>query len=194
MILHNPTDTAVKDYPIQDNKTSEVALWSILPGETLDFPEHEGKYLLGVYGFLQRIITPEQQKTEQKEAEKLSKGQQFSQVKIVAQPGFTNEVMQPPPPSGEELKPKNPVLTPADQQSGLPPVTPEMSGAIVGDGETGDIPQAQSTASPAPSINPIVPPKKPGDVICPECKNTFGNVATLKTHYAHKHLQIPGVK
>ena len=77
MIIHNPTDTPVRDYPIQDPKSGEVALWSILGGETLDFPDYEGRYLLEVYGFLQRIITPEQQEAERKEKEKRDAGKHF---------------------------------------------------------------------------------------------------------------------
>lgn len=194
MIIHNPTETAVRDYPIQDPKSGEVALWSIMPGETLDFPEHEGRYLLDIYRFLQRIITPEQQEAEQREEARLNKGQHFSQVKIVGGKGFTNENMQPPAPSPEDLKPKNPVVTPPDQQPNNnppPPPAPDMAGAVVGD-ESEAVHAATPTQAPAPSA--ANPPVKAGKLTCPECQHNFANKAALKTHYAHQHLTIPGLE
>lgn len=83
IILHNPTDVPVRDYPIENPKNKEVQLWSINPGETLDFPEFAGKYLLDTYGFLQRIVTTKQLEDERREAEKLAQGKQFTQVKII---------------------------------------------------------------------------------------------------------------
>lgn len=89
MILHNPTDSPVTDYPIQDPESKDVNLWTIKPGETLEFPNYVGSYLLEVYGFLQRIMTQEEKEAEDQAREKINKNKQFSQVKIipgVAQP------------------------------------------------------------------------------------------------------------
>lgn len=196
MIVHNPTDTAVRDYPIQDPKTGDVALWSVLPGETLEFPNYAGKYLTDVYAFLQRVVTKEELKTEQDEADKLSQGKHFSPVKVVEK-GVTNATMQPPAPTAEQLTPKNPVLTPPDQQSGLnPPIggdelpTPDMVGGIVGD-EADKVPEAQPTSVPAAST--VQPAAKTGGLVCPDCGKSFQNRAALKTHYAHQHLVLPGI-
>jgi hypothetical protein len=187
MIVHNPTDTAVRDYPIQDPKGGDVALWSILPGETLDFPDYAGKYLTQVYGFLQRVVTKEELKVEQDETEKLNQGKHFSPVKIVEK-GATNAVMQAPAPTAEQLTPKNPVLTPPAQQSGLPP-QPDMVGGVVGD-EADKVPEAQPSAVPAPTVQPAA---KTGGLVCPDCGKSFQNKAALKTHYAHQHLVLPGI-
>lgn len=194
MIIHNPTDTDVLDYPIQNPQTGEVALWSIRRGETLDFPVHEGKYLLGIYAFLQRIITQDQLESEKREEQKLNKGQHFDQVKIVGDKGFTNENMQPPAPTS--LAPQNPVVTPPEQQpSNNPtPPAPEMSGAVDGDAAAAmhqEIPAAQASTAPAPQApNAAKPAAKPGDPSCPECNDTFKNKAAMKIHYASKHLDL----
>lgn len=107
IVVHNPTEAPVKDYPIQDPQSKEVLLWSILPGETLEFPDHVGKYLLEVYGFLQKVMTEDQYKEEQEAEKQVREGKNYSQVKIVKaegevvglptepQAGFTNDVMQP---------------------------------------------------------------------------------------------------
>ena len=123
IVIHNPTDAPIKDYPIQDSDSKEVLLWSILPGETLEFPDHVGKYLLEVYGFLQKVMTQDQYKEGKEEEKKVQEGKVFSQVKIVEakgevvlptnpQPGFTNANMQP---KGEE--------------AAVPPVAPPV-GAV----------------------------------------------------------------
>ena len=115
IVVHNPTEAPVTDYPIQDPETKKVLLWSIKPGETLEFPDHVGKYLLEVYGFLQQVMTEDQYKAEQEEKKKIQEGKIYSQVKIVkaegeivksegevvgipnnpVAPGFTNQNMQP---------------------------------------------------------------------------------------------------
>ena len=186
MIIHNPTETKVSDYPIQDPKSGDVSLWSIGPGETLDFPEFAGKYLVEVYRFLQRIVTSEQLSEEQEQEAKLSKGQHFSQVKVVG--GATNEKLGTPVATPEELKPRNPELTP-------PALQPEMVGQIEGDEadkvEGLPVPVAQATSTPTAPVQVREP--KEGKLICPECKNGFQNKAALKTHYAHAHLVIPGI-
>ena len=103
-VLHNPTEAAVKDYPIRDGE--EVKLWSILPGETLGVPDSVGKYLLEVYGFLQEVVTEDQHRERLEEKKKVQEGRVYSQVKIVKaegevidppspQTGFTNQNMQP---------------------------------------------------------------------------------------------------
>lgn len=184
MIITNPSDAAVRDFPIQDPKTGEVALWSILPGETLDFPEFEGRYLVGVYGFLQRIITPEQQALEKQEEEKLNKGKHFTQVKLVSEPGFTNQNMQPPAP--EDLRPSNPTLTPPSQQPENPP-DPQLTGAVE------EVKAAQSTTSPV-SVPAQSSGKVGGKVVCPGCGGDFKSTGALKMHYAHQHLHLPGVE
>lgn len=176
IVVHNPTETPVRDYPIQNPATNEVQLWSINPGETLEFPDFAGKYLLDIYQFLQRIVTSKQLQAEREAEARLAKGQQFDQIKVVDK-GFTNEMMQPP--VSTSLAPSDPELTPADQQ---------MSGAIEGDavsqavGATPDLP-ASLTPKPA----------KKGAVVCPDCSQEFQNVGALKTHYAFNHVTIPGV-
>lgn len=189
MIIHNPTETAVRDYPIQDPKSGDVALWSIEPGQTLDFPDYAGKYLVSTYAFLQRIVTSEQLSAEKREEERLNKGQHFSQVKVVdesgtPEPGVTNADLQTPPASQEDLQPRNPQLTP-------PSLQPEMAGAIVGD-EADKVAAQVQHAQPA-SVPTVTEPTAPkvGKHICPECKEGYQNEAALKTHYAHKHLVLP---
>jgi len=190
MIVHNPTETAVRDYPIQDPKTKDVSLWSIEPGDTLEFPEHVGSYLTEVYGFLQRVVTQDQLNVEQEAQKKLAQGKHFEGVKIVSPGGVTND-LQVPAPTAEELLPKN-------NPSAVPPTppVPEMVGAVVGDdadkATAGDTPIQQAKPAEAPAPEPASQ-KKPGKLVCPECKNGFQNKAALKTHYAHAHLVIPGI-
>lgn len=115
IVLHNPTDAPITDYPIQDPGSKEVLLWTINPGQTLEFPQHVGKYLLEVYGFLQEVMTEEQHAERKEEEKKVQEGRAYTQVRIVKgegeivnaapvddpnqpkQPaaGFTNETMQP---------------------------------------------------------------------------------------------------
>ena len=83
IVIHNPTDSDVLDYPIQDPKTQEVALWSIKSGETLKFPDYVGQYLLDTYQFLQREITRADLDREKQERERLEKNKHFSQVRLV---------------------------------------------------------------------------------------------------------------
>lgn len=110
-VLHNPTEAPIKDYPVKDEETGEVMLWNIGPGETLEFPDSVGTYLLGVYGFLQEVITEDQHRERLEEKKKITEGKVFTQVKIVKaegeviapaspQTGFTNENTQP---HGEEI-------------------------------------------------------------------------------------------
>jgi len=111
IVVHNPTDTSVKDFPIQNPQSKETLLWNILPGETLEFDDYVAVVLLDIYGFLQRVITEDQYKEEKKEEQKVKQGKTYDQVKIIAaegeqttppspQTGFTNENMQP---HGEEI-------------------------------------------------------------------------------------------
>ncbi len=120
IVVHNPLDIWVpeqvkdangnidplKGYPIKD-PNGEVRCWSIGPGETLEFEDHVGKYLLEVYAFLQEVVTEDQVKEREEEAAKIREGKVYSQVKVVKAegevvgsvekpaPGFTNETMQP---------------------------------------------------------------------------------------------------
>lgn len=94
MIVFNPSQAAVFDYPIENPQTKEVNLWSINPGETIDFPDYVAEYLLQIYGFLQRVVTQEEVDREREEKEKIDKGRKFSQVKIVKAEGV--EVVRPP--------------------------------------------------------------------------------------------------
>ena len=91
MIIHNPTDSPVADYPIQDPTSKEVNLWTIGPGQTLEFPDYVGTYLLDVYGFLQEILTEEQKQARDLEKEKINKNKQFTQEKIVPAKGVAIE-------------------------------------------------------------------------------------------------------
>lgn len=86
MIVHNPTESPITDYPIQDPQNKEVNLWSIKPGETLDFPDYVGTYLVEVYGFLQRVMTEEDLRIENENKKKRAENTQFNQVKIVGEP------------------------------------------------------------------------------------------------------------
>jgi hypothetical protein len=189
MIIHNPTTTDVPEYPIEDPKNGEVNLWSLAAGQTLDFPEHVGKYLLEVYGFLQRVMTQEQVDIEAEEARRKETGQTFSQVKIVKSPekGFTNEMVQPPAPTPEQLQPHPVTPTPIDQQ---------MVGAVEGDeaDKVPVVPQAVPTTSVKPDVNAPEVPTVKKNIICPTCGVPFQNEAAMKTHYAHKHLVLPPAK
>jgi len=197
MIVHNPTETPVRDYPIQDPKTKEVSLWGIEPGETLDFPDHVGAYLVEVYGFLQRVITQEQLDYEREESAKLAQGKHFEPVKVISPGGVTNAMVQTPPPTAEELKPENnpSSVTKNPPQAARPQFAPDMVGAVVGDESDkaagGEIPQAKSTSAPK-AHNPVSETPS-GKLVCPECRNSFQNKAALKTHYAHAHLKVPGI-
>jgi len=164
MIIFNPTESAIIDYPIQDKKTKETKLWSIQPGETLEFPDEVGTYLCLVYGFLQRVITEEDLKREQEEELKKQKGTSYPQVKVIPASsvvvppvkkfdGFTKEVISGPGAKTpqelvEEKKKEEETITPIDEEG-----------------------------------NPVgVPCKFKG------CDRVFTNEAMMKTHYAHKHL------
>lgn len=107
IVIHNPLDVPVKDYPIQDPQSKETALWTINPGETLEFPDHVGKYLLEVYGFLQEVVTEEQVREREEEKAKIREGKVYNQVKVVKAEG---EVIDPPSPqagfTNENLKPE----------------------------------------------------------------------------------------
>jgi hypothetical protein len=116
IIVHNPTQVPVRDYPVRDPRTKETQLWSIMPGETLEFPDYVATHFLDVYNFLQKVMTKEQLQAEQEQQKKLDAGMHFSQVKIIEskkevsqptvepkpmpaplpQPGFTNQNMQVP--------------------------------------------------------------------------------------------------
>lgn len=83
IVVHNPSDATVRDYPVQDPKTQDVALWSIAPGQTLRFPDYVANHLLDTYGFLQRVMTKEEYNTEQSRRKAVDQNKQFSPVKIV---------------------------------------------------------------------------------------------------------------
>lgn len=118
IVVHNPTDMPVPEYPIEDPVSKKVNLWSIAPGKTLEFPYYVGEYLLEVYGFLQRVITQEELDKEKEEKEKLAKNKHFSQIKVVKKaeglsvkkpdpsPGLTNDFISknPEPYRKEEKK------------------------------------------------------------------------------------------
>lgn len=115
MIIHNPTDVAINDYPIQDPETKKTRLWGIKGGETLKFPDYVGQYLLDTYGYLQKIQTQAEYEAEQAQKKRVDSGQHFNQLKVIKkdvapseapaqeikQPesvgGFTNQLMQTPP-------------------------------------------------------------------------------------------------
>lgn len=165
IVVHNPSNAPIKDYPIQDSKGGEVLLWSIFPGETLEFPDYVGNYLLQVYAFLQKVMTEEQYREEQKEKEKIEKGQIFTQVKIVKnegvkseeskrEEGFTNENMQP---HYAPVADKDPELVPAKA--------------------------------------PEEVKKADGTFTCPQegCGKSFERENHLKVHYSLKHTVVPGL-
>ena len=71
MVLHNPTTKDIKDYPISEAQieeetgdavinrstgqpvsTGKTYEWNLKAGETLEFPAYVGRYLKGVYDFL----------------------------------------------------------------------------------------------------------------------------------------------
>ena len=189
MIVHNPTDTPVSDYPVQDPKTGDVHLWSITPGETLDFPDYVGSYLTEVYQFLQRVVTQEQLDAEDAEKKKLEKGRHFEPVKIVDAPekGVTNKLVQEPELTKEDKLPENnPAALPATEMPA--PADQETMGAVEGD-EVDKVPVAKSVETP----RSVEKKTKSNKVVCPECKKAFQNKAAAKTHYAHQHLNVPGL-
>ena len=100
MILHNQADADVIDYPIEEPGTKQVHLWSIKSGQTLDFPEHVGKYLLQVYGFLQEVITLEEKKQREDDLRKVNENRHFVQFKIV------NKEKPAPQASGAVVEPR----------------------------------------------------------------------------------------
>lgn len=74
MILFNPTDCDIKDYPIEEaeldqygkiiigedntyRKTGRTLVWGIAPGEKVEFPDYVGQYLKHIYGFLE-VVQP----------------------------------------------------------------------------------------------------------------------------------------
>lgn len=155
MIVHNPSDAPVLDYPIEDQESKKVYTWSIKPGETLEFPDYVGKYLLEIYNFLQRVVTKGEREAELEAAEKLRKGQHFTQVKIVeapsgeapkpdevVNPGFKNENMGELPP--DNLKPKTNRPAPVSGVAAQP-VSPPV-GSVV--------PPVSSSVPPPPSVVP----------------------------------------
>lgn len=126
MNIHNPTESQVLDYPIEDKVTKEVKLWSIKPGETLKFPDNVGTYLLEVYGFLQRVMTQEEKEKEDAMKVALRTNTQFNQEKIIDAPtrdisrpqagqGYTTQTVQ-----GINLNTVRPTATP------LPTDTPDV--------------------------------------------------------------------
>ena len=176
IILHNPTTNNVRDYPIQDPATKEVKLWSIDSGETLEFPDFVGKYLLEVYGFLQRVVTQEQVEKENEEKKRIDSGMKFSQVKVVtATPinttpvekpkGFTNEVVKTP--AGTKIqKPK--VEKPQDED------VPSRSVA----GQTRVVPEVTVEGVQGIACADI------------NCKERFASMEEMKAHYGGKHLEF----
>ena len=161
IIIHNPTNAPIKDYPIENKESKEVLLWSILPGETLEFPDNVGTYLLNVYGFLQEVMTEDQIKERKAEEKKKEEGRVFTQVKVVKaegeviippnpQTGFTNDNMQP---SGDEYA--------------VPPVSSDK-----------ELSQEQKD-----QVQNICPE--------PTCRQVFKKEQHLKVHYALKHFQMP---
>ena len=106
VILYNPTQERIIDFPIQHPKSKETFTWSIGPGETLKFPKYVGEYLWDTYKFLQKIMTPEQVQAEKEEMDKLNQGRHFERVKL-SQP---KQVATPPPAPGftNDLNKTNP--------------------------------------------------------------------------------------
>lgn len=159
MILHNPTEAPVKDYPIQDPKTKEVYLWSILAGQTLEFPDYAGEYLLEVYRFLQRVMTKAEREAELALKKKIAKGQQFSRVKIVEAPrkiidkpktlpGFTTEAVKRNAPTPDQLNPRPVVPAPETPPMRPAPPIPPISPAP----QSVPQPVPQPEAQPAPQV------------------------------------------
>ena len=99
-------------------------LWSIGPGETLEFPDYAGSYLLETYGFLQKVLTQDQYNEEQEEKAKVNEGKVYNQVKIVEAKG---EIVTPPNPQTGFT---NANMQPKGEESAVPPAP--AAGAIEG--------------------------------------------------------------
>ena len=180
MIVHNPTTNNIRDYPIQNPQTKEVKLWSIDSGETLEFPDFVGEYLLQVYGFLQRIVTEEQLKKEQEEKKRVDAGMKFSQVKVVKSTpidtkppdkpkGFTNAGVRTP--AGQPLPA---ATTPPDPNAPPPPPpNPRPIG-----GQTRVVPTVEVSGTQG--------------IACADekCTERFETDEAMRAHYGVKHLQF----
>lgn len=85
MILKNTSDKDIVNYRIaeaqkdadgnivRDNQgkyveTDRTLEWSIKAGETLEFPDYVGNYLMGIYGFLKQIDDDKPKKKKKKSA------------------------------------------------------------------------------------------------------------------------------
>lgn len=175
IVVFNPTEAPVVDYPIQDPHSKEVKMWSILPGQTLKFPAHAGNYLLETYGFLQRVMTEEEHQRELAAKKKIQQGQQFTQVKIVpavgapAAPvstraaGFTTEAMKGktniPTPNTPQVIPTPPRPAPLSE-----PVVPHRPMPTMAPAEALN-PNLTSAPAPNPEMGAIdgdaLPPAQP---------------------------------
>lgn len=152
VILHNPTEAPVRDFPIETPDKKQVHTWSIGPGETLEFPEYVAEVLLQVYNFLQKVMTREERDRELAEQKKKAKGQHFSQVKIVE----GNPSPRPPAHQGfttDQSKGKSQIPEQQVQQT-VPdaPPAPGMVGGVVND-QAPDMPNVQP--APNPESNPV---------------------------------------
>lgn|SRR3990167_3939622 len=131
VVVHNPTDHSIIDYPIEDPTSKEVFVWSIKPNETLTFPYSVGMYLLEIYGFLQRVVTEEELKAETAEKKKMQEGKHFNPIKVVRSPAPASDapaepVDTPQTPSGftSESMGSTRVAEPTPQKDAQPTVHP----------------------------------------------------------------------
>lgn len=166
IVVHNPTEAPVRDYPIQDPKTREVLLWTVNPGETLEFPDHVGKYLLETYNFLQEVLTEDQVREREEERQKIAANKVYTQVKIVKAEG---EVVDA---KGDEAPP------PPNPQTGFTNANMQPKGE--------EAAQAPNVAAPSENGN-----DRP--FVCPGegCHETFKKEQNLRVHYGLKHVELP---
>lgn len=166
IVVHNPTEAAVPNYPIQDPATKEVLLWTIGPGETLEFPDYVGKYLLEVYGFLQEVLTEDQVREREQERKKISEGRVYSQVKVVRASGevIDQDFEEAEPEAGD---------TPAPQ---------------VGFTNANSQPHGEDIATP-----PVEAPDALRPFVCKTegCGVAFKQENHLRVHFGLKHAVLP---
>ena len=169
IVVHNPTEAPVRDYPIKDPKTGEVLLWNINPGETLEFPDHVGKYLLDVYNFLQEVLTEDQIREREEERQKIATNKVFTQVKVVKAKGEITDAApdEAPPPPNPQTGFTNANMQPKGEEVAKPPQAPNAT---------------------APSENGNDRP-----FVCPGegCGETFKQEQNLRVHYGLKHVELP---
>lgn len=108
LVIHNPSREDIKDYIISEAKldpttgdpyintgtgqpesTGRALMWSIGPGETVEFPAYVAEYLMGVFGFLELVesVTATANDEDTGEEEKEEEKEEKKEVKKTSIPG-----------------------------------------------------------------------------------------------------------